>query len=533
MLTLKGTGLSRGSASGRLVLRKKTTRACEERSIAQGEVEAEASRFFSARDAYIAELEGHAEAMRRAGKANEAVLFDGFREIAGDESMSDEILERIRTRLESAGTAVAAVAREYVTDIESVSDPYLRERSADMASIFDAILRNLSSGGEAPFAEGPECSGPHVLAASELAPQDLAGLDRAAVLGLALERGSLTSHVGILARSLGFPAVAGLKAADLEAADGSEVILDADSGLLIVEPDRETEARYARERSEREGLAAQDREAAGKPALTREGKRITLMANVGSPKDVAAALEKGAEGIGLFRTEFVFMGRSSMPTEEEQFEAYRQVIEGMGGREVVIRTVDIGGDKGVPYFDMGHEDNPFLGWRSIRYCLDNPEVFKTQLRAILRAAAYGSASIMLPMITSREEIRAAKALLAEAGAELDARGAKRPLCIKVGIMVETPAAAILSGELAEECDFFSIGTNDLTQYVLAADRCNPRVAGIYRFDHPAVLACIKTTVAAALAAGKGVSMCGEMAGDPRFTETASSASAWTPRPSRR
>ena len=356
--------------------------------------------------------------------------------------------------------------------------------------------------------------------AADLTPADTARLDPALVHGIATALGGPTSHSAILARSLGIPAVVGLGESVLALAEGTSLILDGDDGRVIPNPDASLAEEYTRKQAAAQRAAAEARAVVGHdhgaPAVTRDGRRIEVAANIGSAADVRAAVEAGAEGVGLFRTEFLFLDRRTAPDEEEQYAAYRAAAEALGReRPLIIRTLDVGGDKPLPYIDMGREENPFLGWRAVRMCLANPEFFKTQLRAIVRVAAEFPVKVMFPMIATLAEFRAARALLAEARAEAQQRGRPVPERLDTGIMVEIPAAALRAEQFAEEVDFFSIGTNDLTQYTLAAERGNARVAPLADAFQPAVLELIRRTAEAAHARGKWAGVCGEMAGDPR------------------
>jgi phosphocarrier protein FPr len=361
----------------------------------------------------------------------------------------------------------------------------------------------------------PTLSGPGILVAADLTPADTAGLDPAVVLGLATALGAPTSHSAILARSLGLPAVVGLGEAILGVADGTPLVLDGDAGQVLLAPEAGVLDDYRRRQVEARQAAEAARAAAHAPALTRDGRRIEVVANIGSDADARAAVAAGAEGVGLFRTEFLFLDRRTAPDEAEQFAAYRAAAEIMGpGRPIIIRTLDVGGDKPLPYVDMGREENPFLGWRALRLCLAQPEFFKVQLRAIARVAAEFPVKVMFPMVATLAEFRAARALLQEAGAEVARRGQPAPERLETGIMVEIPAAALRAEQFAPEVDFFSIGTNDLTQYTLAAERGNARVAALADAFQPAVLELIRRTAAAGRAHGKWTGVCGELAGDP-------------------
>jgi len=360
----------------------------------------------------------------------------------------------------------------------------------------------------------PALAGGGVLIAPDLTPADTAGLDPAVVVGIATALGGPTSHSAILARSLGIPAVVGLGRPVLEIAEGATVIVDGEGGTVRPDPDP-TQVAEAKRRAEefRESEAAARAEAS-RPAVTRDGTTIEVLANVGQAEDVSAALEAGAEGVGLLRTEFLFIGRDAMPSEQEQEAAYRAIAEALGGRPLILRTLDVGGDKPLPYLPVPSEANPFLGLRGLRLGLARPDVLRTQLRAVLRVAANHPVKVMFPMVTSLAELRAAKGLLEEARRDVEAAGDRVPPHLEVGIMVEVPAAALAAAGFAREVDFFSIGTNDLTQYALAAERGNERVAGFADALHPAVLRLIQMTVEGAATHGRMVGVCGEIGGDP-------------------
>ena len=402
--------------------------------------------------------------------------------------------------------AVAATAEGY----RALEDDYLRARAADILDVGDQVVRNLL--GEVQAA--PVLASPGILVAPDLTPADTARLDPAQVTAICTAFGGPTSHSAILARTFGIPALVGMGEQVLDLSEGCPLIVDARQGWALPEPDAEALANCAREAEALKRATAEALAESGGPAVTRDGRRIEIGANVGSLAEARAAVTAGAEGIGLLRTEFLYLDRGTAPDEEEQFAAYCGIAEAMEGRPVLIRTLDIGGDKPLPYIDLGREANPFLGWRAIRMCLAQPEFFKVQLRAIQRVAALHPVRVMFPMVATLEELRAAKALLAQAREEVARRGQSVPGRIETGIMVEIPAAAIRAEQLAPEVDFFSIGTNDLTQYTLAAERGNARVAALTDALHPAVLELIQSVARAAHAHGKWVGICGELGGDP-------------------
>ena len=430
---------------------------------------------------------------------------EATRAIIFDESLNAEAAWQRQT---------ASLAAAYA----GMEDAYMQARAADIEDVGRRVLRGLL-GIEPPSLD---FATPSVLIAADLTPSDTARLDPARVLAICTELGGATAHSAILARALGIPAVVGLGPGVWQVAEGQQVAVDGDAGALWPQPDDAQLAEFAaRHEAWLEGQR-RAKEAGQAPAVTLDGCRVEIAANIGSPKDVGPALEYGAEGVGLFRTEFLFMDRPDAPSEAEQFEAYRLAARLMGGRPLIIRTLDVGGDKPLPYLDLGEEANPFLGWRAIRFCLQRPEIFMPQLRAILRAAAPEDGEprdvrIMFPMVGTVGEVRAAKAMLDAARAELHAEGLPHGESVSVGIMIEVPSAVAIADQLAREVDFFSIGTNDLTQYVMAADRGNARVAGLASALQPAVLRQVGAAAAAAHAAGIWIGMCGELAGNPLAT----------------
>ncbi len=451
-----------------------------------------------------------AEVQRRADRQT-AEIFEAHLLFLEDEALLEPARSLIFDEKRNAAFAWQQVTHAMAERIGALEDEYLRARAADVEDVGRQVVAQLLG-----VSLAPTLSAPGILLARDLAPADTAGLDPALVLGIATARGGPTSHSAILARSLGLPAVVGLGEGVLEIAEGAELILDGEAGVLLVEPEPALAAEYAQKRDLERAAAARARAESAAPAVTRDNCRIEVVANIGSTADARAAIEAGAEGVGLFRTEFLFLDRTTAPGEDEQYAAYRAVAEVMGStRPIIIRTLDVGGDKPLAYVAMEREENPFLGWRAIRMCLDNPEFFKQQLRAIVRVAAAYPVKVMFPMIATLAEFRAAKDLLAEACAEVQARGLPTPDHIETGIMVEIPAAALRARQFAAEVDFFSLGTNDLTQYTLAAERGNARVAQLADGFQPAVLGLIRQTAEAAQAAGKWAGVCGEMAGDPR------------------
>jgi phosphotransferase system enzyme I (PtsI) len=424
------------------------------------------------------------------------------------------LLEKINAMLKEGYSVIYSIKKSFeesAKQMEQMENTYFKERAKDIMDVSEKLIRNILNKPKTSLVLLPE---PSIIVAQELTPSDTASLDRKNVLGFVTEKGGVTSHTAILAEALGIPAVVGVKDALGEIRDEEELIIDGMEGLVIIEPDEETKNTYIKRKIKLEKENAELKESAKLSAITKSGKRIEVAANIGSPKDVDKALEMGAEGVGLYRTEFLFLNRNSPPTEEEQFEAYKIVVEKFNGKPVIIRTLDIGGDKEIPYLNLEKELNPFLGVRAIRLCLRSRDLFKTQLRAILKASIYGKARIMYPMIAVKEEIIEASKVLEEVKEELREEEIKFDKNIEVGIMVEIPSAALNAEELADYVDFFSIGTNDLTQYTFAADRTNETLSYLYQPLHPAILKLIKMTVDASHKKGKWTGVCGELAGDP-------------------
>ena len=426
-----------------------------------------------------------------------------------------ELLEAVHTAIEdrciNAESALSDAAEMYAQMLEALADEYLSARAADVRDVANRVLRILLGVDESP------CAGltvPSIILARDLTPSDTVMLDKSLVVGFCTAEGGATSHTAILARGLGLPAVVGVGSEVLDVQDGVTLALDGTEGVLLVDPDEETVEGYRAQRAAMATLMAQVREHAHEPAITRDGHRVHIVANIGSVEEVETALEAGAEGVGLLRTEFLYLERNHLPDEEEQYQAYRAIVDGFGDLPVVLRTLDIGGDKELPYLDLPNEINPFLGLRAIRLSLTQPELFKPQLRAALRAGGGGNLKVMFPMVATGAEARAARALLEECRAELLAEGYSVAGEMEIGIMVEVPAAALMADRLASEVDFFSIGTNDLAQYTLAADRTSPTVSQLADGFQPAVLRLVRDVIDAAHAQGKWVGLCGELAGEP-------------------
>lgn len=443
--------------------------------------------------------------------AEDAAIFEAHALFLSDPSLLEMVKEKLRTQGLNAEAAWQDAIQSYAAQLEAMEDELFRARSMDVRDVGQRVLRLLMGVEESSLSA---LEHPSIVLARDLTPSDTVRLEKKLVLAFVTAEGGPTSHTAILAKALCLPAVVGAGEELLEAEAGENLIVDGTHGEVILNPDAETVEKWEQRRRTFQTQAEAERKSAQQPGQTRDGERVEVVANIGNVDEAAAALEFGAEGIGLLRTEFLYLERDQAPNEEEQFEAYHAILETMGDRPVVVRTLDIGGDKHLPYLDLGHETNPFMGWRAIRMCLDRPDFFKIQLRALLRAGPGHDLRIMFPMIATLEEVRRAKALLEQAREELIAAGAKPAQNYQVGIMVEIPSVAVLADQFAREVDFFSIGTNDLTQYTMAAERTNEKVAYLGDACHPAVLRQIDRVLAAAHEAGIWVGLCGELAGDP-------------------
>ena len=512
MITIQGKSVFGGVSIGKLMFYKRNEKVIKREHIS--DADAEWKRFEAAKGQAVDQLkELYEKALEDVGEAN-AMIFEIHQMMLEDLDYLESIENIIRSQEVNAEYAVATTADNFAQMFASMDDAYMQGRAADVKDVSERVL-DILCGVSAGVKEMTE---PCIIAADDLAPSETVQLDKSKVLGFATMYGSANSHTAILARTMNIPAVIGLGETLSSQYDGKMAVIDGFTGILYVDPDEETLARMQEKRAkdlEQKELLNQLK---GKENVTRSGQKINVYANIGNVSDLGAVLKNDAGGIGLFRSEFLYLENSTFPTEEQQFAVYKQVAESMAGKKVIIRTLDIGADKQVDYFNLDKEENPALGYRAIRICLTRPEIFKTQLRALYRAAVYGNLSIMFPMVISVSEVKKIKEIIAQVQAELKAEGIPYKEDVELGVMIETPAAVMISRELAKEVDFFSVGTNDLTQYTLAIDRQNQKLDTFYDPHHPAVLAMIKMAADNAHAEGKWIGICGELGADLELTE---------------
>ncbi|AOY76574.1 phosphoenolpyruvate--protein phosphotransferase [Clostridium formicaceticum] len=503
----KGIGASSGIAIGKALVLKKEELVV--RSIVIDNIEEEKSKFQRALNLSKEQI----ESIKMKATEEQKSILDAHIMILEDPELISCVEEKISSKKLNAEAALEDALKNFIAIFESMDDEYMRERAADIRDVGQRMMTNLLGKEMLNLTELKE---PVIIVAHDITPSDTAQMDKSKVLGFITDIGGRTSHSAIMARSMEIPAVVGLGSITEKVKTGDFIVFDGNEGTVIINPEAAVITSYEKSK-ERETLEKRElMKLVNRATVSKDEKVVELGANIGNPMDAEKANENGAEGIGLYRTEFLYMDRKTLPTEEEQFQAYRKVLEIMGKRPVVIRTLDIGGDKELPYMNLPKEMNPFLGYRAIRICLKEKDIFKTQLRALLRASVYGNLKIMYPMISSLEEIREANAMLEEVKRELEKEAINYASDIEVGIMIEIPAAAIISDLLAKEVDFFSIGTNDLVQYTTAVDRMNEKVSYLYNPFNPAVLRLIKLIIDNGHKAGIWVGMCGEAAGDKRL-----------------
>ena len=514
MKKYEGKAVFNGIAIGTISLYRKNDSIVKR--IHREDTEAEKERFYKAKDKAVSELSQlYEKALKEAGETS-AAIFEAHQMMLEDYDFIDSTLHIIDNQKVNAEYAVACTSDNFAAMFEAMDDDYMRGRAADIRDVSNRIIKILNGASEDGSKESEKDNGLLIVAADDLAPSETVQMDKTKVIAFVTRYGSANSHTAILAGTMNIPALISVDFPD--DIDGKEAIVDGYTGTLIIEPDEDVRAAMIKRRDEDLRRRKLLFELKGKENITTDGRKVEIYANIGGVSDVDSALKNDAGGIGLFRSEFLYLGMDRYPTEEEQFIAYRAVAENMAGKKVIIRTLDIGADKKVDYFELGHEDNPAMGFRAIRICLERLEIFKTQIRAILRASVYGNISVMFPMIISVSEVRKIKEIVNEVKSELKEAGVPYKE-VEIGVMIETPAAVMISDELAKEVEFFSIGTNDLTQYTLAIDRQNQNLSGFYDSHHPAVLKMIEMVVKNGHAGNCRVGICGELAADTSLTET--------------
>jgi phosphoenolpyruvate-protein phosphotransferase len=511
---ISGIPASPGIVFGKALVLKEEKIVLDMQKIKDSQVEEEIARFYAGREAAVEQLNSIKERAYQSLGEEKAAIFEGHLMILEDEELEEEIIDYLRSNHVNAAVAANMVIDQQVAILSEIDDEYLKERAGDIRDIGNRLIKNILG---MHIVDLGEINEEAILVAYDLTPSETAQLNLDKVLGFVTDIGGRTSHTSIMARSLELPAIVGTNNVTELVNTGDFLILDALNNVVYVNPSQEDIQRLKALQAKLADEKAELAKLKDLPALTLDGHRVDVVANIGTIRDIEGAERNGAEGVGLYRTEFLFMDRDQLPTEEEQFIAYKDVVEAMNGNLVILRTMDIGGDKELPYLDLPKEMNPFLGWRAIRIALDRREILNAQLRAVLRASAYGKLAVMFPMIISVEEIRELKSVIEELKVELRNEGKAFDENIQIGVMVETPSAAVNAKFLAKEVDFFSIGTNDLTQYTLAVDRGNELISHLYNPMSPSVLNLIKQVIDASHAEGKWTGMCGELAGDERAT----------------
>ena len=512
MITLQGKGVFGGIAIGEIAFFKRDSGVVQRKKVE--DPQAEIQRFENAKAKAIEELgELYDKAVSEVGESN-AMLFQTHQFMLEDLDYVEAIENMIHTQSVNAEYAVSVTGDNFSQMFASMDDDYMRERAADVKDISARVVKILTGAGES----GLVTDKPVILASDDLAPSETVQLNKDMVLSFVTQGGSTNSHTAILAKTMNIPAIIGIGDALDEKYEGKEAIVDGANGCLIIEPDEETMKEY--QAKKQEYLAQQEllQQFRGKETVSLDGQKVKLYANIGNASDIGAVIKNDAAGIGLFRSEFLYLENDNFPTEEEQFKVYKYVAETMGQKQVIIRTLDIGADKQIDYFNLPHEENPAMGYRAIRICLKQQDIFRTQLRALLRASAFGNIAIMFPMIVALEEVLQIKEIVKSVMAELDASGIPYNKEIQLGIMIETPAAAMISDDLAKEVDFFSVGTNDLTQYTTAVDRQNANLEGFYYPHHKGLLRLIKMAADNAHKNGIWIGICGELGADMEMTE---------------
>ncbi|EGP05838.1 phosphoenolpyruvate-protein phosphotransferase [Pasteurella multocida subsp. gallicida str. Anand1_poultry] len=509
---ISGIPASPGIVFGKALVLKEEKIVLDMQKISESQIDSEIARFYQGRNAAVEQLSAIRDRAAKTLGEEKAAIFEGHLMILEDEELEEEIIDYLRTNKVNAGVAASKIIDQQVTMLSEIDDEYLRERAGDIRDIGNRLIKNILG---MHIVDLGDINEEAILVAYDLTPSETAQLNLDKVLGFITDIGGRTSHTSIMARSLELPAIVGTNHVTSQVNTGDYLILDAVNNVVYVNPSQDEITRLKGLQQKLLEEKAELAKLKDLPALTLDGHRVDVVANIGTIRDVDGADRNGAEGVGLYRTEFLFMDREQLPTEEEQFVAYKDVVEAMNGCLVILRTMDIGGDKELPYLNLPKEMNPFLGWRAIRIALDRREILHAQLRAVLRASAFGKLAVMFPMIISVEEIRELKSVIETLKQELRNEGKAFDESIQIGVMVETPSAAVNAKFLAKEVDFFSIGTNDLTQYTLAVDRGNELISHLYNPMSPSVLSLIKQVIDASHAEGKWTGMCGELAGDEK------------------